>query len=133
MVAAARNVKRVSPETSVTEAFCIFAPRPTTSPRRTVTERADRPSQLATKGIVGMRRGGWAGACEAAAGAATTGAAFNSAASRRAMSALTTIVGVPLRSTRNSASPAASLLPNFSVWTSTLKPLRWVEALVFIT
>ncbi len=131
MVAAARKVKRVSPETRVTDAFCIFEPSPTTSPSRTVTDRAERPSQFATKGIVGMRRGGWTGACEG--GAATAGAAFSSEASSRLMSAFTTIVGVPLRSMRNSASPAASLLPTFSVWTSTLKPLRWVEALVFIT
>ena len=65
--------------------------------------------------------------------AAVAGGAFSSEPSRRVMSAFTMMVGVPLRSTRNSASPAASLEPTFSAVTSTLKPLRWVEAFEFIT
>ncbi len=46
---AALNVKRCSPDDRVTDAFCILAPSPTTSPRRTDTESAERPSQLAER------------------------------------------------------------------------------------
>ena len=125
-MAAARKVKRVSPEVSVTEAFCTLLPRPTISPSRTVTDMAERPSQVAENGMVGTSR---AGPCGGFAAGAVEGAALRSPRSRRLTSALTVTVGVPLRSTRNSASPASSLEPTFSVVSSTLKVLRKVPAL----
>ena len=129
MLAAARKVKRESLDASVTEPFCILLPRPTTSPSRTVTDTAVRPSQLAENGIVGTIRC-WTGDGEALA-CTGAGAAFNSLTSRRFTSAFTVMVATPLRSLRKSASPLMSLAPTFSVVTSTLKPLRCVDALAF--
>ena len=44
----------------MSEAFCTLLPSPTISPSRAVTDRVERPSQLAENGRVGTRRG-WAG------------------------------------------------------------------------
>ena len=72
------------------EAFCTLLPSPTISPSRAVTDRVERPSQLAENGRVGTRRG-WAGDA-ALAGAAAAGGARRSPISRRLTSALTVMV-----------------------------------------
>src|SRR5260370_32415146 len=108
MVTAPRKAKSVSHEVSVREAVCALLPSPTISPNCTVAESADRPSQLAENGSVGMTRG-WAGD-GALVLAAAAGAAFRSPMSRRVTPALMALVGVPLPSTRD-RHPAVSSLP----------------------